>query len=150
MIMSCLREKHFFGFCFLEHFQLKNHFDVETSSWESQHFIKSLSFRETKWGAILCIKKAFYFKPFSYSPSYCQQDVILTHTMLSFLPDYWYVWLRECKHTDLFYSLERKTEESLKASCFQDWLCVYVKRRKLSISVVRTREATSLTFHLSF
>lgn len=42
------------------------------------------------------------------------------------------VWLRECKHTDLFHSLGRKTEESLKASCFQDWLCVYVKRKKKS------------------
>lgn len=39
-------------------------------------------------------------------------------------------FLRECKHTNLFCSLRRKTEESLKASCFQDWLCVCVKRKK--------------------
>lgn len=40
------------------------------------------------------------------------------------------MWLCECKHTDLFHSLGRKTEESLKASCFQDWLCRCVKRKK--------------------
>lgn len=28
----------------------------------------------------LVYKKAFYFKPFSYSSGYCQQDVILTYT----------------------------------------------------------------------
>lgn len=29
-----------------------------------------------------------------------------------------------------WFGRKKKTEESLKASCFQDWLCVYVKRKK--------------------
>lgn len=158
MIMFWLREKIFLPFCFPDS-QLNNHFDVETTfSTESQHFIKILSFRGTTWNITLCLKKSFLFQTFQLFFRLLSTGCdINTHHLYSkrpccvyLLPEYWYVWLRECKHTKLFYSLGRKTEESLKASCFQDWLCVYVKRRKLSISVVRTREATSLTFHLSF